>query len=213
MSIAAFIRDTILRPRLLEAGCMVVYDPDRRYQAICASLDDERVRVVDASESSIESRLAAIEALREVGRPKSDLDAVLIYVPKRRSETEEEQQVDPFSIYAASGARFPRDDGDDYLSLCLRAKPDHSTEVRRVFAGSPSGPAFSVIDAIGGGANWPQLRAALKVESGREILVALLAPSVAQVDALKAQERTGLGSDVLQPSRAHRCHGDTYGAR
>ena len=147
--------------------------------------------MVDASESSIESRLAAIEALREVGRPKSDLDAVLIYVPKRRSETEEEQQVDPFSIYAASGARFPRDDGDDYLSLCLRAKPDHSTEVRRVFAGSPSGPAFSVIDAIGGGASWPQLRAALKVESGREILVALLAPSVAQIDALKAQEGWG----------------------
>lgn len=191
MSIAAFIRDTILRPRLLEAGCMVVYDPDRRYQAICAGLEEDRVRVVDASESSIESRLAAIEALREVGRPKSDLDAVLIYVPKRRSETEEEQQVDPFSIYAASGARFPRDDGDDYLSLCLRAKPDHSTEVRRVFAGSPSGPAFSVIDAIGGGVSWPQLRAVLKVESGREILVALLAPSAAQADALKAQEGWG----------------------
>lgn len=188
MSIAAFIRDTILRPRLLEAGCMVVYDPDRRYQAICASLEDERVRVVDASESSIESRLAAIEALREVGRPKSDLDAVLIYVPKKRSETEEDQQVDPFAIYAASGAVFPRDDGDDYQSLCLRAKPDHSTEVRRVFAGSPSGPAFSVIDAIGGGASWPQLRAALKVESGREILGALLSPSTAQAEALKAQE-------------------------
>ena len=188
MSIAAFIRDTILRPRLLEAGCMVVYDPDRRYQAICASLADDRVRVVDASESSIESRLAAIEALREVGRPKSDLDAVLIYVPKRRSETEEEQQVDPFAIYAVSGAMFPRDDGDDYLSLCLRAKPDHSTEVRRVFAGSPSGPAFSVIDAIGGGASWPQLRAALKVESGREILVALLSPTTVQAEALKAQE-------------------------
>ncbi len=89
----------------------------------------------------------------------------------------------PFAIYAVSGAMFPRDDGDDYLSLCLRAKPDHSTEVRRVFAGSPSGPAFSVIDAIGGGANWPQLRAALKVESGREILVALLSPSAAQAEA------------------------------
>ncbi|WP_119273122.1 PglZ domain-containing protein [Taklimakanibacter deserti] len=200
MSIAAFIRDTVLRPRLLEAGCMVVYDPDRRYQAICVGLEDDRVRVVDASGSSIESRLAAIEALREVGRPKSGLDAVLIYVPKRRSETEEEQQVDPFSIYAVSGARFPRDDGDDYLSLCLRAKPDHSTEVRRVFAGSLTGPAFSVIDAIGGGASWPQLRAALKVESGREILVALLAPSAAQADALKAQE--GWGDEAREFLRA-----------
>lgn len=200
MSIAAFIRDTILRPRLLEAGCMVVYDPERRYQAICAGLQDDRISVVDASESSIESRLAAIEALREVGRPKSELDAVLIYVPKRWPETEEEQQVDPFSIYSASGARFPRDDGDDYLSLCLRAKPDHSTEVRRVFAGSPAGPAFSVIDAIGGGASWPQLRAALKVESGREILVALLAPSAAQADALKAQE--GWGDEAREFLRA-----------
>ena len=188
MSIAAFIRDAVLRPRLLEVGCMVVYDPDRRYRTICASLEDGRVRLVDASESGIESRLAAIEALREVGRPNGDLDAVLIYVPKRRSETEEEQQVDPFSIYAVSGAVFPRDDGDDYQSLCLRAKPDHATEVRRVFTGSPSGPTFSVIDAIGGGANWPQLRAALKVESGREILVALLSPNAGQAEALKAQE-------------------------
>lgn len=188
MSITAFIRDTILRPRLLEAGCMVVYDPEKRYQSVCAGLGDERVRVIDASESSIESRLAAIEALREVGRPKSDLDAVLVYVPKRVPETDEEQQADPFSIYTAGGDVFPRDDGDDYLSLCLRAKPDHATEVRRVFASTENGPAFSVIDAIGGGANWPQLRSALRVESGREILAALLAPSAHQAEALKGQE-------------------------
>ncbi|MGI3187089.1 PglZ domain-containing protein [Nioella aestuarii] len=188
MSIAAFIRDTILRPRLVEAGCMVVYDPDGRYQNVCASLEDERVRVVDASSSSIKSRLAAIEALQDIGRPKSALDAVLVYVPKRRPETDEEKQIDPFSIYAQAGAVFPRDDGDDYLSLCLRAKPDHSTEIRRVFANSPGGPTFSVVDAVGGGASWPQLRAALKVESGREILEALLAPSEKQTAALKAQD-------------------------
>jgi hypothetical protein len=186
MSIAAFIRDTILTPRLLKAGCMVVYDPERRYQSVCASLDGERVRVIDASESSIESRFAAVTALRELGRPKGALDAVLVYVPKRRSESDEEQQDDPFSIYAASGDVFPRDDGDDYLSLCLRAKPDHSTEVRRVFASMENAASFAVIDAIGGGANWPQLRSALRVDSAREILIALLAPSPIQADALKA---------------------------
>lgn len=191
MTIASFICDSVLRPRLLKAGCMVVYDPDQRYQAICASLEAERVSVVDASISSIESRLAAIQALSEVGRPKSSLDAVLIYVPKGAPATDEDKQVDPFSIYAESGAVFPKDDGDDYLSLCLRAKPDHSTEVRRVFAGAPSGPAFAVIDAIGGGASWPQLRSALKVESGREILTALLAPNAVQAEALKAQEGWG----------------------
>jgi hypothetical protein len=188
MSIATFIRDTVLGPRLREAGCMVVYDADGRYRAICDSLEDDRMTVVDASESSIESRLAAIMALREVGRPKSDLSAILIYVPRRRSETDEEKQGDPFAIYAESGAVFPRDDGDDYLSLCLRAKPDNATEIRRVFAAAPSGPAFSVVDAIGGGANWPQLRSALKVESGREILAALLAPSANQTEALKSTD-------------------------
>lgn len=188
MSIAAFIRDTILRPRLVEAGCMVVYDPDDRFQDVCSSLEEDRIRVVDASSSSIQSRLAAIEALRDIGRPKSTLDAVLVYVPKRKPETDEEKQVDPFSIYAQAGAVFPRDDGDDYLSLCLRAKPDHSTEIRRIFANSPAGPAFSVVDAVGGGASWPQLRAALKVESGREILEALLSPNDKQAAALKSQD-------------------------
>lgn len=45
-----------------------------------------------------------------------------------------------------------------------------------------------MIDAIGGGVSWPQLRATLRVESGREILAALLAPSANQTEALKGQE-------------------------
>jgi hypothetical protein len=191
MTIASFIRDSVLRPRLLKAGCMVVYDPEQRYHPICASLEADRVRVVDASISSIESRLAAIRALSEVGRPKSSLDAVLIYVPNGPPATDEDKQIDPFAIFGESGAVFPKDDGDDYLSLCLRAKPDHSTEVRRVFAGAPSGPTFAVIDAIGGGASWPQLRSTLQVDSAREILTALLAPNAAQAEALKAQEGWG----------------------
>ena len=188
MSIANFISDTVLLPRLLRAGCMVVYDSDLRYHSLCLGLADDRIRVIDASESSIESRHDAIMALREVGKPNREFDAVLIYVPQRRSETDEAKQVDPFSIYAQSGAVFPHGDSDDYLSLCLRAKPDHATEIRRVFAGTTSGPDFCVIDAIGGGANWPNLRSALKVESGREILTALLAPSSGQAEALKSQE-------------------------
>ncbi|MBN0038109.1 PglZ domain-containing protein, partial [Pseudomonas aeruginosa] len=95
---------------------------------------------------------------------------------------------DPFALYAECGAVFPQDDGDEYLSLCLRARPDHATEIRQVFATSPSGPTFAVIDAIGGGVSWPQLRATLRVESGREILAALLAPTTSQSEALKGQE-------------------------
>lgn len=188
MSIAEFIRESVLRPRLMQAGALVVYDADKRYREQCFDLAADKVRVVDASESSIESREAALLALRDVGQPKAPLGAVLIYVPAKRPETDEHKQADPFALYAECGAVFPQDDGDEYLSLCLRARPDHATEIRQVFATSPSGPTFAVIDAIGGGVNWPQLRATLRVESGREILAALLAPSASQTEALKGQE-------------------------
>ena len=193
MSIAEFIRESVLRPRLKQAGALVVYDADKRYHEQCLDLAAEKVRVVDASESSIESREAALLALREVGQaPKggkgAPLEGVLIYVPTKRPESDEQKQADPFALYAECGAVFPQDDGDEYLSLCLRARPDHATEIRQVFAGSPSGPTFAVIDAIGGGVSWPQLRATLRVESGREILAALLAPSLSQTEALKGQE-------------------------
>ena len=78
---------------------------------------------MDASESSIESREAALLALREVGHPKTTLNGVLIYVPRKRPDSDEEKQADPFALYAECGAVFPQDDGDEYLSLCLRARP------------------------------------------------------------------------------------------
>jgi hypothetical protein len=188
MTISAFIRESVLRPRLKEAGCLVVYDADERYREQCFDLGAEKVCVIDASKSSIESREAALHALRQVGLPKAALDGVLIYVPAKRPETDEQKLTDPFALFTECGSVFPQDDGDEYLSLCLRARPDHATEIRKVFAGSPTGPAFAVIDAIGGGISWPQLRATLKVESSREILVALLAPTVGQAESLKGHE-------------------------
>ncbi len=166
----------------------MVYDPDRRYRELCLDLATAKVRVVDSSESSIASREAALRALCEVGQPRAPLEGVLIYVPGRRPTTDEQKQADPFALYAACGAVFPQDDGDEYLSLCLRARPDYATEIRRVFAETRAAPAFAVINAIGGGVNWPQLRARLQVESAREIRAALLAPGSRQAAALRTQE-------------------------
>ncbi|MCX7669338.1 MAG: PglZ domain-containing protein, partial [Anaerolineae bacterium] len=187
MSIAAFIQGE-MQKRLERAGCLVVYDAERRYHALCLALASATVRVVDASDSGIVSREAATLALCELGNPRSALKGLLIYVPAVRPQTDEQRQADPFSVYAACGAVFPQDDGDEYLSLCLRAKPDHATEIRRLFANHPQGPTFAAIDAIGGGLRWPQLRAALRVESASELLTALLAPTASQAEALKAQD-------------------------
>jgi hypothetical protein len=188
MSIAEFIRESVLRPRLTETGCLVVYDPDKRYREQCFDLATDKIRVVDASESSIESRDAALVALRDLGQPKSQLQSILIYVPVKRPDTDEQKQVDPFALYAVCGEVFPRDDGDEYLSLCLKARPDHVTEIRKLFVREAPSPSYDVVDAIGGGKSWPQLRTVLRAESGREILIALLAPNAQQTDALKAHE-------------------------
>jgi len=187
MTIKAFIQNQVLLPRLQQASVLVVYDPDRRYGELSLELSAPNRRVLDAGESSIESRAAAMTALQELGEPNIKLDGLLVYVPARPPLTDEDRQRDPFAVYAACGASFPDGDGDEYLSLCLRARADHATEIRRIFNDNPN-PGFAVIDAIGGGAGWPHLQALLGVESARDILFTLLAPSEQQQAALKGQD-------------------------
>lgn len=186
MSIAEFIAEQVLLPRLQKAGALVVYDPAGHFREICTSMANEKLAVVDASASSIESRVSAIQALRDV--VARQLTGLLVYVPKKAPESDDERQADPFSPIAAAGAVFPESDGDSFESMCLKAKPDHATAIRVLFEqGSP--PSFAVIDAIGGGLGWPNLRTLLGVESARDILFALLAPSTTQLTALKESDR------------------------
>jgi hypothetical protein len=185
MDIATFIRNTILSTRLRKAECLVVYDPDQRYRDLCLGLETSEVAVIDASESSIESRERAQQAFHLLGANK--LKGFLVYISAAAPTSDHQKQIDPFSIYAQCGGQFPADDGEEYLSLCLRSKPEHSTEIRRIFRDNPS-PSFAVIDAIGGGLNWPQLRATLKAESSIDILTALMAPSDVQQQAMKTQD-------------------------
>lgn len=187
-SIASFIRNELFLPRLNKAGVLVVYDPERRYHALCQELGDERTVLVDAGMGSIESRARAMAALQQLGQElPRPIDGLLVYVPASAPRNDEERQRDPFSLYAECGAIFPDGDGDGYESLCLKYKADHPTEIRRIFRENPA-PSFEVIDAVGGGAGWPQLQALLHVASAREILLALLAPTKPQKDALAANE-------------------------
>lgn len=115
-----------------------------------------------------------------------------------------------FALYIVCGSVFPDGDGDEYQNLCLAAKPDHTTQIRRIFSENPD-PPFAVIDAVGGGTGWPNLQALLKVESARDILFALLAPSEFQEKALKGQDawvsearelfQTALGLHLLTRSK------------
>ena len=187
MGIAEFIQSNIFLPRLKQKGCLVIYDPDLRYRDICLDLASETVTVIDATENGLESRIAALRELRLFGMPNTTKEGVLVYVPVRAPVTDEEKQRDPFALYSACGGMFPDGAGDAYEQICLRAKPDHATGIRKVFAENPS-PSFAVIDAIDVGSNWPSLRALLKVESANDILLALLSPSSLQERALKGSD-------------------------
>jgi len=187
MGIRDFIRDQIFADRLQKRGVLVVYDADFRYQDLCRSMASNLVTVVDASESSIESREAAMKALSGVVPHGPNQRALLIYVPTRPPLTDEAKQLDPFAAYGTFGAIFPDGDGQAYFSICLRARPDHATEIRRQFEQDPS-PAFELIDNIGDGLKWPTLRTLLSMESARGILFALLVPTKKQIAALQGND-------------------------
>ena len=183
-----YIRDEAFRRRLNQSTVMVVYDPAQHYRNLCHELADETVTVVDASESGIESRDAAIKTfINLVSQGNSGSKELLVYVPTEAPQSDEERMKDPFAIYAVSGAVFPDGDGDEYLSLCLKAKPDYVTEIRSLFEKDPS-PSFELVDNIGGGIGYPTLRTLLKVDSARNILLALLAASEEQKARLKNSE-------------------------
>ena len=182
MSFSDSFKSSVLEARLAKSQVMVVYDPERRYRDVCLEMASDKRAVVDSSESSITSRAEAIANLGKLG--DHQIEQLLVYVPAPKPLEDEDKQKDPFALYGVCGDVFPSGDGDNYLSLCLKAKPDHATQVRAVFDQDPN-PSFSVIDAIGGGLNWPNLRALLKVESTTDILLALLAPKDFQQDALK----------------------------
>ena len=179
MSIAGFIRDSVLRPRIKKARCMVVYDPAKLYREVVKDLADENLEVIDATDHGIESREKAIETFISLSDPGTGPGELVVYVPKEPPRSDHERAIDPFALYTASGAIFPDGDGDEYLSLCLKAKPDHATEFRRLFDENPC-PSFELIDNIGGGVGYPTLRTLLEVDSARNILHALLAPSEEQ---------------------------------
>ena len=187
MGIRDFIRDQVFADCLQRRGVLVVYDADCRYRDLCRSMGSELVTVVDASDSSIESREAALRALPGLVPHGQNQCTLLIYVPTRPPLTDEAKQADPFAAYGTFGAIFPDGDGQAYLSLCLRARPDHATEIRRQFEQDPS-PAFELIDNIGGGLKWPTLRTLLGMESARDILFALLVPTAKQTVALQGND-------------------------
>ena len=182
MTIREYIQDEIFGRRAREHGCLVVYDPGRRYRDIALGLASDKCRVIDASQSVIEQREAATDALLSLA--EGGVDQLVIWIPAARPDDDEKKQRDPFSVFAEVGTVFPQGDGDDYISVCRRAKPDHIPEVNRLFAEGE--PTFEMVDALDRGGSWPKLKTLLSANSSKEILLAILSPKADQESALKS---------------------------
>ena len=191
MKIAEYIQNNILLSRLRQAEILVVYDPARRYRALCQELAAEHddIQLIDATENSILSREQALATFQRMGKRGEKPIRMLIYVPADVPRTDEAKQQDPFSPYAVAGDYFPRTSADDFQQICLRAKPDFATEIRQVFERfrkQGQEPDFAVIDAIGAGPGWPILQELLHTQSAQDIILALLAPNPQQKAALES---------------------------
>ena len=79
MNIRSFIDQQVLLPRLRRSGVLVIYDPEARYSELCLELRSERLLVIEASESSIESRVPALAAPQAWASPTL-LGKTLVYV-------------------------------------------------------------------------------------------------------------------------------------
>ena len=182
MTIRDYIQSEVFDRRAEENGCLVIYDQHRRYRDITLSLASATRRVIDAGRSVIEQREAANAALRDLAEGK--IQQIFLWVPACKPATDEDRQADPFSVFGRMGAEFPVGDGDDYASICRRAKPYHLVEINKLFAEGE--PSFETIDALDEGGSWPKLKTLLGANSPKEVLLGLLSPDPSQEAALKA---------------------------
>lgn len=181
MTIRDYIRNQVFSQRAQDGGCLLIYDSSRRYRNIVLTMATDRCKVIDVSTSVIEQREAATDALNALA--EGQIHQLIVWVPAARPEDSDAKQRNPFSVFGEIGEIFPKGDGDDYASLCRKAKPDHIAEINRLFEGGE--PSFDMVDALEKGGSWPKLKTLLSVSSAKEIILGILSPNPEQEQALK----------------------------
>jgi hypothetical protein len=173
MKIETFIQSEFER-RLIKNPCLVIHDQEKRFQPIARTLADSSTKVIDASDSIVLGREEALEAW--VGLAEKPGSRLVVYLPWQKPKDDRGRRDNPFAPFALGGSIFPDGDADSYRELCLQCFPTQEEEVNRLFEDGI--PSFETVNGLAGGAVWPALRALLGLESEREMILALIAPSV-----------------------------------
>lgn len=132
---------------LKSSRSMVVYDGSGGLRGALPLLDVPDLHVVDASDSSMNSRLAAWEAWRKVGADDSLQARLLVYVPQPPPTDLEDVLADPFQPFRLAGCLFPDGAGDSLRSLAKKFVPSRAAEVEKLFEDEEI-PNLALIDAL-----------------------------------------------------------------
>src|SRR5687767_4354833 len=111
MTIREYIQNEIFGRRAREHASLVIYDPSRRYRDIALAMTSDKCRVLDTSQSVIEQRESATDALLDLA--DGQIHQLVVWIPAAVPTDDEGKQRDPFAVFAEVGTVFPQGDGDD----------------------------------------------------------------------------------------------------
>ncbi len=170
MSVSDYVRRAVLE-RLERNGILVWYDRERAFEAVAAVLPNDRIRLVSASESTLDARRLADAMFQGLPQGIAEAEQLLIYVARPRP-VEDHRLRDPFEVYARIGGTFGDRESEELESLACQALPDRAAEIRRLFrAGRPT---LLTLDELDNARRYPLVKQALGVDGPVEVAARLL---------------------------------------
>lgn len=158
-----------------ERRVVVWYDPERAFADFVHDLQLPHCGIINATGSALRARRAAEVIYRHLDEVEADQDRrtnLLIYLPRARGATAEDQQQDPFEGFARCGTAFGASEAEQLLSLAQLALPVQKDEIARLFRDGR--PDLAMLDSLTAGERYPLIRQAFGTDAPVEVLARAL---------------------------------------
>jgi hypothetical protein len=154
---------------------VVWYDNEGDFRTFAASFHAPNCEVLSAGTSVLQARRRADEIYRrmnESDNPAERERCMLIYIPRRRGDSEEAKMRDPFEVYAVAGAAFGGAEDQKMESLARQAMPEKAEEITRLF--HEGKPDIALLDNLEKTQHWPLLNEVFHTETPADIIASAL---------------------------------------
>jgi hypothetical protein len=186
MTFSEHLQTRVFEHELAERRILVVFDPEGRYEGICAGMVSETCTVINTTGTPLSSRLDASQVWQKLGADTTHTSSMLIYSRDPAPVSVEEKIANPYSAYVAMGAQFPSEPSHDFQELCIDFQQDRRSEIAQLFAGQET-PTIAHIDNLATGAHaHPLLESIFKTGEPTKILKGFLVPTNDVAKALEA---------------------------